>query len=238
MSAVTYSSNNQISSVTTPALTVSYDGAGNTTADGYNTYTYDAEGRVCALNGPQGMIGYQYDADGIRIGKGTVTNWQSCDITSNGYIPTTDYVLDQGGGQMSEVSVGNGVQNWVHTNVTANGMLIATYDTLGLHFYLNDALGSRRVQTDPAGIPEQTCQSLPFGDQLYCTGSLDSPTEHHFTGKERDAESGLDYFGARYYASNMGRWMSPDWADKPEAVPHRRSPATRTEPKSLWVCKQ
>jgi len=40
------------------------------------------------------------------------------------------------------------------------------------------------------------------------------------TGKERDTESGLDYFGARYYASNMGRWMSPDWADKPEAVPY------------------
>jgi RHS repeat-associated protein len=39
-------------------------------------------------------------------------------------------------------------------------------------------------------------------------------------GKERDAESGLDYFGARYYASSMGRWMSPDWADKPEAVPY------------------
>lgn len=33
---------------------------------------------------------------------------------------------------------------------------------------------------------------------------------HHFTGKERDAESGNDYFGARYYASSMGRWMSPD----------------------------
>jgi RHS repeat-associated protein len=41
-----------------------------------------------------------------------------------------------------------------------------------------------------------------------------------FTGKERDAESGLDYFGARYYASSMGRWISPDWADKPEAVPY------------------
>jgi RHS repeat-associated protein len=41
-----------------------------------------------------------------------------------------------------------------------------------------------------------------------------------FTGKERDAESGLDYFGARYYASSMGRWMSPDWADKPEPVPY------------------
>jgi RHS repeat-associated protein len=31
-----------------------------------------------------------------------------------------------------------------------------------------------------------------------------------YTGKERDAESGLDYFGARYYGSNMGRFMSPD----------------------------
>jgi RHS repeat-associated protein len=32
----------------------------------------------------------------------------------------------------------------------------------------------------------------------------------HFTGKERDSESGNDYFGARYYASSMGRWLSPD----------------------------
>src|SRR5580658_10165075 len=29
-------------------------------------------------------------------------------------------------------------------------------------------------------------------------------------GKERDTESGNDYFGARYYGSSMGRWMSPD----------------------------
>ena len=41
-----------------------------------------------------------------------------------------------------------------------------------------------------------------------------------FTGKERDAESGLDYFGARYYGSNMGRWMSPDWSAKEEPVPY------------------
>lgn len=40
------------------------------------------------------------------------------------------------------------------------------------------------------------------------------------TGKERDTETGLDYFGARYYASNMGRWMSPDWAANATAVPY------------------
>jgi RHS repeat-associated protein len=33
---------------------------------------------------------------------------------------------------------------------------------------------------------------------------------HKFTGKERDAESGLDFFGARYFASTLGRFMTPD----------------------------
>jgi RHS repeat-associated protein len=41
-----------------------------------------------------------------------------------------------------------------------------------------------------------------------------------FTGKERDSESGLDYFGARYCGSTMGRFMSPDWSAKAQAVPN------------------
>jgi RHS repeat-associated protein len=40
------------------------------------------------------------------------------------------------------------------------------------------------------------------------------------TGKERDSESQLDYFGARYYASSMGRFMSPDWSTKIMPVPY------------------
>ena len=42
------------------------------------------------------------------------------------------------------------------------------------------------------------------------------------TGKERDTESGNDYFGARYYASSMGRWLSPDWSAKEEPVPYAK----------------
>jgi RHS repeat-associated protein len=41
-----------------------------------------------------------------------------------------------------------------------------------------------------------------------------------YTGKERDTESGNDYFGARYYSSAMGRFMSPDWSKGPQAVPY------------------
>jgi RHS repeat-associated protein len=38
------------------------------------------------------------------------------------------------------------------------------------------------------------------------------------TGKERDADSNLDMFGARYYGSSLGKFMTPDWAEKPTNV--------------------
>ena len=40
------------------------------------------------------------------------------------------------------------------------------------------------------------------------------------TGKERDAETGLDYFGARYFSAAQGRWTSPDWSAIPVPVPY------------------
>jgi RHS repeat-associated protein len=49
------------------------------------------------------------------------------------------------------------------------------------------------------------------------------------TGKERDSESGNDYFGARYYASSMGRWLSPDWSGAQVPVPY----ANLSDPQSL-----
>jgi RHS repeat-associated protein len=71
------------------------------------------------------------------------------------------------------------------------------------------------------------------------------------TGKERDAESGNDYFEARYYSSAMGRFMSPDWASKEEPVPYAQmdnpqslnlysyvwnNPMDRIDPDGHWTC--
>ena len=47
-----------------------------------------------------------------------------------------------------------------------------------------------------------------------------SALTQRFTGKERDTETGLDYFGARYLSGVQGRWTSPDWSEKPEPVPY------------------
>jgi RHS repeat-associated protein len=76
------------------------------------------------------------------------------------------------------------------------------------------------------GWPVSSDTFYPYGQEQNPTAD---PNHYKFTGKERDSESGLDYFGARYYASSMGRWMSPDWADKPEAVPY----SDLTNPQSL-----
>ena len=120
----------------------------------------------------------------------------------------------------------NGTMNPQRTYVYAAGQLIATYDPDGLHFRLTDWLGTLRATTDASGVLEGTCSSLPFGDSQSCTGSADM---HRYTGKERDAESGNDYFGARYYASSMGRFLSPDWSATIAPVPY----AKLDDPQSL-----
>lgn len=66
-------------------------------------------------------------------------------------------------------------------------------------------------------VPDTFTTLLPA-----CLFSAASAHPSISTGKERDTESGLDYLGARYYASSMGRFMSPDWSAQAEPVPYAR----------------
>ena len=271
-----YNTNNQVASTNARGVTVQasssfnlYDGAGNMTADGVNTYLYDGEGRVCAVQntaipGTTALTGYLYDADGTRVAKGSLTQF-TCDLNPgdsafNGFTITENYVLGLGSEQLTQL---DGQGNWQRTNVYAAGKLIGTYDLVSnpnynpsqpasasnptqipwLHFHLEDPLGTRRMQISGMlanlGQPEMDFQSLPFGDQLasspdpyadQSTGqSSTGATPLFFTSKERDSESGNDYFGARYYANSMGRFLSPDWSAKVEPVPY----ATMSDPQSL-----
>ncbi|WP_394838679.1 hypothetical protein LVJ94_17450 [Pendulispora rubella] len=79
---------------------------------------------------------------------------------------------------------------------------------------LGDKLGSTSIviDRDTAELAEAV-QYHPFGtvDSDYRPERWGSHREpYQFTGKEADAEVGLTYFGARYYAASLGRWMSAD----------------------------
>jgi RHS repeat-associated protein len=213
----------------------SYDASGNVTSDYNHSYLYDAEGHICAeastyFSWLTMMTGYVYDADGNRVAKGAITKW-SCDPSVNGIATAgseTDYVLGPGGEQIAEMAkTSNGAMAWQRGYVYAGSMLLGTYspasDASGqpqLSFRLTDWLGTMRTITDSSGVLQATCTGLPFGDVQSCQGNVPDP--RYFTGKERDSESGNDYFGARYYASSMGRWLSPDWAAMATPVPYAK----------------
>ncbi len=90
-----------------------------------------------------------------------------------------------------------------------NGKRIARQDSTGaVSYFLADHLGSPRVLTDASGTVLDDSDFYPFGGERAVISS--SGNNYKFTGKERDAESGLDNFKARYFGSSMGRFSSPD----------------------------
>lgn len=228
-----YTTRNQINSGL-----YSYDASGNLTSESNQgtSFLYDAEGRVCAVQstpvpGMTQTIGYIYDPEGERVAKGTITT-MSCDPSTNGFKLTVSYVRSAGGESLTALGPDG---DPLYSNVNGAGKQLVSYDTVGTHYQVEDPLGSRRLQTDAQAVPEMDFQNLPFGDGLQsfpdpsATSPPDDSNPFHFTGKERDAESGNDYFGARYYASTMGRFLSPDWSAKEEPVPY----AKLDDPQSL-----
>jgi RHS repeat-associated protein len=94
-------------------------------------------------------------------------------------------------------------------------------------YYVDDQLGSSRVVTNSAGTVLDQSDFYPFGGERVIASS--SGNVYKFEGKERDAETINDNFGARYYSSRFGRWLSPDWSSTPAPVPY----ANLTNPQTL-----
>ena len=84
-----------------------------------------------------------------------------------------------------------------------------------VEYYHLDGLGNVRAITDAAGNVTERHDYLPFGEECTTGPCATNPgvgagQPRKFTGKERDQETGLDYFGARYYGSKMGRFTTVD----------------------------
>ena len=92
-----------------------------------------------------------------------------------------------------------------------------------IFYYHSDHLGSASYITDSSGIQTQQLVYLPFGedwvDMKYNTSQYDTP--YKFNGKEKDEETGYNYYGARYYYDWASIWLSVDpLSDK---LPHLTS---------------
>jgi RHS repeat-associated protein len=90
--------------------------------------------------------------------------------------------------------------------------------TGGVFYYFSDHLKTASVITDSAGIIKAESDYYPWGGELQFVNN--DYNDYKFTGKKRDLETGLDYFGARYYSNGLGRFITPDWSQAIVPVPY------------------
>src|SRR6185312_12000884 len=154
--------------------------------------TYDEENRLLSAAG----MSYTYDGNGERVMKSN---------TSTG--AAVKRYWSMGGSTLAE---DDGSGNLTAEYVYLDGMRVARIDLPAntVHYYLSDHLGSTSIVTTATGTVEEESDYYPFGTEVVVTGP--GTNELKFTGKRRDAESQLDYFGARHYSSLSGRFGSPD----------------------------
>jgi RHS repeat-associated protein len=134
---------------------------------------------------------YTYDGDGRRVKK------------SNGKL----YWYGMGSDTLTETDLaGTPSAEFIFFN----GKRTARLDlpSAVVHYYFSDHLGSASVVTSSTGGIQDESDYYPFGGERVITNT--DPNQYKFTGKERDSESGLDNFGARYNSSSMGRFMTAD----------------------------
>ncbi len=185
-----------------------YDADGTMTSNGGASYTYTAESRLKTAGG----VTYTYDGDGERVKK------------SNG-------TLYWGGGSGDDTTLESDLSgNLQREFIFAGGKRVARRDISSgsVYYYLSDLLGSADVVTNATGGIQNESDYYPYGGERVYSQTL-TDQNYKFTGKERDAESGLDNFGARFDSSNLGRFMTPDWVARPTAVPY----AVFGDPQSL-----
>ncbi len=210
-------------------------------------WTYDNAGN---LKGMAGMPDWHFDYDAENRQTSVATDPDS---------PSTTYTYDGDGRRVTKTWSGQ-TTTFVYD---ATGNLAAEYGGspggTGTQYLTTDHLGSTRLVTDSNGAVVTCYDYLPFGEEIGngtagrtapCFGGGFYPvaggaTNREFTSKERDAETGLDYFGARYLSAAQGRFTSPDLpVDQHPQDPQswnlysyvRNNPLSLTDPTGNYAC--
>jgi RHS repeat-associated protein len=210
----------------TSSATYGYDNNGNvvskTDSLGAWTFTYDEENRLTQVEVPSGpTVNYKYDGLGRRIQRTT-----SIGANERYVYDRADVLIDLNADWSVATTYLNGAGLDNH--------LRQTNSATGISYYLADHLGSTTALVDSGGdvIESQTYDS--FGNT---SGS--ARTRYGYTGRERDAQTGMSYYRARYYDPGIGRFMSEDpitfKADINFYAYTRNNPVSNIDPSGLEI---
>ncbi len=196
-----------IDSISTTLKNYTYDFNGNIRSDSYRNVAsmgYSRANLPNTLTANSEALTYSYDVADQRMFK------------YNGTSGEKEYYLSDGGGNTVGIIDLTGIaRTWyagkTHRLLTDTGIYAKTYVIL-------DHLGNTRV-TYTAAVEcnsmtatvtaSQALDYYPFGKTLRAYHGAEKE-KYQFNGKERDGETEWDYFGARYYDGEVGRWLSND----------------------------
>jgi RHS repeat-associated protein len=189
---------------------LSYDEDGNQTANGTEQRWYDAENRMTKATGG-GLNYYYYDADGKRARRviGAQEYWQVYGFEGE---LVAEYTYD---GVTAPAPTATQKEYGYRS-----GQLLVVAQCDVMRWLVADHLGSPRMEADVTGSLANMRRHdyLPFGEEIGAgvgfrttgQGYTADCVRQRFTSKERDGETGLDYFLARYHSSVQGRFTSVD----------------------------
>ena len=204
-------------------LNFSFDLEGQTLTrakeSGAAQFDWDARGRLKGVTLPDGRtISYVYDALGRR------TSRTAEGVTTNFLHDGDNVVLDRASdGAVIDYLNGIGIDEKLRQS-SGGGAL----------YFMNDHLRSTIALTDAAGGAVERLQYEAYGE------SANSQfTRYGFTGRERDAATGLIYYRARWYDPQQGRFLSEDPAGAEREAPNlygyvQFNPINRSDPFGLW----
>jgi RHS repeat-associated protein len=230
---ITYDDLHRVTSITRPATSqtsaFNYSSIGNivtnsengTPAYGYGTrlphavksangtnYAYDQNGDML-VRGNQELV---YDPEN-RLVMVVMTNL----TVSFGYDSTGERLWKQG-------VPTNSLQVWIDGNyeekdgkllfhISANGREVCTFDSTGTNvfqYYHPDHLHSTAIQTDTNGNKIQHYEYSIYGQSRFTESTTVFPVSRRYTSQVLDDETGLYFYGARYYDPQLGRFVQPD----------------------------
>jgi RHS repeat-associated protein len=203
-----------------------YDADGNLTADGLWTYTWDAENRLISMQSQalvptagRRKLDFEYDPLGRRIGRIVSTG------ASGSWVPTsTTRWLYEGWNPVAELNgAGTLVREYVWGTDLSGGwqgaggvggllwVLEAPTGANAAHYTAYDGNGNVMGLVNATdGTWSARYEYGPFGEVVRATGTMAAANPFRWSTKIQDEDSGLNYYGYRYYSPGVGRWLGRD----------------------------
>jgi RHS repeat-associated protein len=182
-------------------IAYTYDNNGNLTAVGSGmgstAYTWDWRDRLTQTATGTATTTYSYDQDNMRVRRTVKTQAATATTT----FPSQYWNYTDAGTTTAHIFLPDGTPI---ATVEANGNATSTY---WLHL---DHLGGIHTVTNGSGVPVQTVDYYPYGDQRIASSSSAFDEQRKFTGHEYDSDSDLTYAKLRYLDQDIGRWFAID----------------------------